>query len=164
MIIGNGTAGLNAAKAIRERDATGSVLIVSNEPYSTYNRPMLTKTLMSELDPAQLAVEDEKWYSDHNIYQVLGKSAVRIDTAQKEVELSDGTRLKYTKLIYAAGSECFIPPIGGSDRSGVVAIRRFDDAKKVGTLLGKCPQCRCDRRRLSLAWKPHGSCAAQNAT
>ncbi len=135
VIIGNGTAGLNAAKAIRERDATGSVLIVSNEPYSTYNRPMLTKTLMSELDPAQLAVEDEKWYSDHNIYQVLGKSAVRIDTAQKEVELSDGTRLKYTKLIYAAGSECFIPPIGGSDRSGVVAIRRFDDAKKVGTLL-----------------------------
>lgn len=135
VIIGNGTAGLNAAKSIRLRDKTGSILMISNESYSTYNRPMLTKSLMSQLDISQIAVEDEQWYKDNNIYQVLDNEAVKIDTKEKEIELSDGTRLKYTKLIYAAGSECFIPPIKGSDKNGVIAIRKFEDAKKVGQIL-----------------------------
>lgn len=135
VIVGNGTAGFNAAKAIRERDKTGSIVLISNEPYSTYNRPMLTKSMMAELDAVQIAVEEEQWYKAQNIYQVLGKEVVKLDTDKKEVELNDGARLKYTKLIYAAGSECFIPPIDGADQEGVVAIRRLNDAKKVGALL-----------------------------
>ncbi len=135
VIIGNGAAGLNAAKAIRQRDKTGSVLMISNEPYSTYNRPMLTKSIMSELSPEQIAVEEADWYEKNNIYQVLGKNVIRIDTKEKEVELDDHSRLKYTKLIYATGSECFIPPIQGADQEGVVAIRHFDDAVKTARLL-----------------------------
>ena len=41
VIIGNGAAGLNAAKEIRERDKTGSVIMISNEPYSTYNLSLI---------------------------------------------------------------------------------------------------------------------------
>ncbi len=140
VIIGNGTAGLNAAKAIRERDKTGSVLMISNEPYATYNRPMLTKSIMADLDPEQLAVENKEWYEKNRIFQVLGKTAVHIDTAEKEVVLDDGSRLKYTKLICATGSECFIPPIDGKDKEGVVAIRRLADVRKVETLLESTKQ------------------------
>ena len=43
VILGNGIAGLNAAKAIRERDKTGTVVMISNESCASYNRPMLTK-------------------------------------------------------------------------------------------------------------------------
>ena len=44
---------------------------------------------------------------------------IRIDTKEKEVELDDHSRLKYTKLIYATGSECFYSadPGRGSGRS-----------------------------------------------
>ena len=49
-IIGGGAAGLNAAKAIRERDKTGSIYMLSNEAYPAYNRPMLTKSLVAGLD------------------------------------------------------------------------------------------------------------------
>lgn len=135
VILGNGAAGLSAAKAIRERDKTGSVLMISNEPYSTYNRPMLTKSLIADLSAQQIAVEPDSWYEENRIYQMLGQEVVDIDTHQKEVILSDGTKCKYTKLIYALGSECFIPPIPGADKPQVVAIRRLADTEKIASLL-----------------------------
>lgn len=135
VILGNGTAGLSAAKAIRERDKKGSVVMVSNEPYSTYNRPMLTKSMVAELDAGEIAVEPESWYEENRVYQVLGKEVKAIHTDDKEVELADGTKMKYTKLIYALGSECFIPPIKGADKPEVVAIRRMSDIEKIESLL-----------------------------
>ena len=135
VILGNGAAGLSAAKAIREQDRTGSVLMISNEPYSTYNRPMLTKSLMSELTPQQIEVEKESWYEENRIYQVLGKEIHTIDTQNKEVVLEDGMKCRYSKLIYALGSECFIPPIPGSDKPEVIAIRRLKDTQKIAALL-----------------------------
>lgn len=135
VILGNGAAGLAAAKAIRQRDKTGSVLMISNEPYSTYNRPMLTKSLMAELSPQQIAVEDASWYEENRIYQLLGKEVTDVDTAAREVILSDGGKCKYTRLIYALGSECFIPPIPGADKPEVIAIRRLADTEKIAALL-----------------------------
>lgn len=135
LILGNGAAGYQAAKAIRDRDRTASVVMISDEPYRSYNRPMLTKSIMAELDKDQIAIQDEKWYEEQNIVQVLGKKVASVDTGEKEVSLEDGTRLKYTKLIYALGAECFIPPIPGSEKEAVVAIRRLEDTKKVAELL-----------------------------
>lgn len=137
VVLGNGAAGLSAAKAIRERDKTGSIVIASNEPYSTYNRPMLTKSMVAELDAEEIAVESASWYEENSIYQVLGKEAAVIHPEDKEVEFTDGTRLKYTKLIYALGSECFIPPIPGADKKEVVAIRRMTDIEKIEKMMSQ---------------------------
>ncbi len=131
VILGNGAAGLSAAKAIRERDLTGSIVMVSNEPYITYNRPMLTKSLAAGLRADEIAVENASWYEENKIYQLLGREVTAIHNAEKEVELSDGTKLQYTKLIYALGSECFVPPIPGWEKEGVVAIRRMSDIEKI---------------------------------
>lgn len=137
VILGNGAAGFSAAKAIRERDVTASVVMISNESYSTYNRPMLTKSMVAELDAAAIAVEPESWYEENRIIQVLGKQVVKIDIQAKEVSLDDGTKLMYTKLIYALGSECFIPPISGTDKPEVVAIRRMSDIEKIEKMMDK---------------------------
>lgn len=131
VILGNGAAGLSAAKAIRERDLTGSIVIISNEPYITYNRPMLTKSLAAGLCADEIAVEAASWYEENKIYQILGQDVTAIHNEQKEVELSDGIKLQYTKLIYALGSECFVPPIPGWDKEGVIAIRRMSDIEKI---------------------------------
>ena len=134
-IIGNGAAGLNAAKAIRERDKTGSIYMISNEEYPAYNRPMLTKSLVAGLDANQIAVQEESWYEENNICQILGKNVTSIDTQKKEIHTSDGAKFKYTKLIYALGSECFVPPIPGAEQPEVIAIRRLSDTQKVTSLL-----------------------------
>lgn len=137
VILGNGAAGLSAAKAIRERDKTGSVIMISNEAYPTYNRPMLTKSMVAELDAKEILVEPEAWYQENNIHLLLEKEVTGIHTDKKEITLSDGTALKYTKLIYALGSECFVPPIPGTDKPEVVAIRRMSDIEKIEAMLDR---------------------------
>ena len=71
---------------------------------------------------------------------MLGKKVASVDVNEKEVILESGEKVHFTRLIYALGSECFIPPIEGSSLPEVVAIRRLADG--------------CDRRRC--AWS--GSC------
>lgn len=116
VILGNGTAGWNAAAEIRKRNKTASILMISNEPYRTYNRPMLTKSIMADLDEEQIAVQNAGWYEEQNIQQVLDMEVVAIHPETKEIELEGGLKFVYTKLIYALGSECFIPPIAGAEK------------------------------------------------
>ncbi len=135
VILGNGAAGFNAAKAIRERDKTGAVIMISNEPYPAYNRPMLTKSIVAGLSADQIAIEGPDWYEQNKVYQMLGKNISEIDMKAKEVILDDGSKVHFTKLVYALGSECFIPPMEGSNLPEVVAIRRLSDVEKVEKLM-----------------------------
>ena len=135
VILGNGAAGFHAAKAIRERDKTGTVVMISDEPWQSYNRPMLTKSIMSGLSAEQIEIEPKSWYEENNIYQILGRKVQKIDVEGHKVLLDDGNSYHYTKLIYALGSECFIPPIAGTEKEGVYAIRRLSDTEKVAARL-----------------------------
>lgn len=135
VILGNGIAGLQAAVAIRERDKTGDIVMVSEEPYRTYHRPMLTKSIMAELDEEQIAVQDASWYEENHIQLVLGKEVTEIQPETHTVILEDGSQFLYTKLIYAAGARCFVPPINGAGKKGVVAIRGLKDVKEIETML-----------------------------
>lgn len=135
VILGSGAAGFYAASAIRESDKTGSIVMVSNEPYRPYNRPMLTKSLMADLTEEQIEIQNEKWFEEQNIRLVLGKEIEAIHTDAKEVVLEGGMKLTYTKLVYALGSESFIPPIPGHDKEGVAAIRRLEDTRKIEKML-----------------------------
>lgn len=135
VILGNGAAGFNAAKAIRERDKTGAVVMISNEPYPSYNRPMLTKSIVAGLTAEQIAIEGQAWYEENKVYQMLGRQVEKIDTQKQEVCLDDGSKVHFTRLIYALGSECFVPPMEGSALPEVVAIRRLADVEKVEGLM-----------------------------
>ena len=130
VILGNGCAGVSAAQAIRERDKTGRILLISNEG-PAYQRPMLTKAMLSGLTADQMALHPAGWYEAQNIVQILERQVVAVDAQAKQVELDGGFKLPYTKLIFALGSESFIPPISGHDKQGVVAIRRLGDVEKV---------------------------------
>lgn len=137
VILGNGAAGYYAAKEIRERDKTGTVVLISNEPCLSYNRPMLTKAIVAGLDAEQIAISGREWYEENNVYPMIGKEVTDVDMAQKEVVLDDGSRVHFTRLIYALGSECFVPPIPGNTLPEVSVIRRLSDTKKVEKLMAK---------------------------
>ena len=130
VILGNGCAGVNAAEAIRERDKTGRILLISNEG-PAYQRPMLTKAMLSGLTEEQISLHPAGWYEARKIVSILGRQVISVDAGKKEVVLDGGFRLPYTKLIFALGSECFIPPIPGHEKEGVIAIRRISDVVKI---------------------------------
>lgn len=135
LVLGNGVAGFEAARAIRERNKTCQIELISEEHYLAYNRPMLTKGLLGTLDPKQIAIENAAWYSEHQIKETLGVKVTSIDRNQKVVTLDNGVKKSYDKLIYALGSTNFIPPMPGTTLPNVISIRNLEDVKTIRHLL-----------------------------
>lgn len=138
LILGGGIAALEAAKAIRERDQTGGITMISDEAYLPYNRPMLTKAMLSDLTDEQMLVEPASWYEENHISVVLETKVTAISPADKKVSVSGKAGsfdLIYDKLIYALGAYCFVPPFKGVENPKVLSIRTIDDVRKVHALL-----------------------------
>ena len=140
LIIGGGAAGYNAAKAIRERNKTCNIVILSQEDELPYNRPMLTKSLLSDFDCAKIAISPRDWYEKEGITLLTGVAAASVNPALKQVKTGDGAVLAYDKLIYAAGASCFRPPIPGMEFDNVIAIRSAKDAVRIIRLLPRVKQ------------------------
>lgn len=134
LVLGGGAAALEAARAIRERDRTGGITMISEEKYLPYNRPMLTKAMITDFDGSQLAVEKQEWYDSNHISVVLDTKVTSIDPAKKSVKCGD-LELVYDKLIYALGARCFVPPFKGADLPKVLTVRGIDDARKIRQML-----------------------------
>ena len=75
--------------------------MISNENVLSYNRPMLTKSMIAKFDANQLAIYNEDWYKENNITNILDKNVIDINTEEKIVTLEGDIKLKYDKCIYA---------------------------------------------------------------
>lgn len=132
LIVGGGIAGLSAAEAIRRRDDTGEIIMLTQENYLPINRPMLTKDLAAIAnDPDSLFVHNEDWYKERHITVYTGVAVTAIDTVGKTVATTAKYSLSYDKLIWAAGAECFVPPFKGKDKPGVITIRHLWDSAEL---------------------------------
>jgi NAD(P)H-nitrite reductase large subunit len=137
IIIGNGPAGTTASEEVRKRNPLANIEIISSEDCLGYNRPMLTKGVLANVEVPDFYIKDEGWFSKNNIKVTLNTSCVSIDPDNKIIELSNGESRKYDKLIIASGSSSFIPPIEGVDKKGVYAIRSLKDVKEIQATLPK---------------------------
>ncbi len=127
LIIGNGIAGLAAAREIRTNDKDGSIVMVSNEPTLTYYRVKLTEYISKDFIDEDLLVSKENWYEEKNVKVMLRKFVEYIDTTNNKIKLDDGQEIEYEKLLIATGSRPFIPPINGKYKEGVFALRTLKD-------------------------------------
>ena len=77
VIVGGGPAALSTARSYRDAGGEAAVDLVSAEPHLPYERPPLTKELLrGELEPAELALEDEPWFAAHAVTLRRGRAAV----------------------------------------------------------------------------------------
>ena len=136
LILGGGVAGVSAAEAIRKRDKTGAITILSAERELPINRPLLTKDLKGAIyQPETMIFHEQQWYDDLEIRMVLGCTATAIHPENKTVSADNGETYPYDKLIYALGGECFIPPFRGKDIPGVIAVRHLSDIEDLAGYL-----------------------------
>lgn len=134
-IIGGGAASVNAAEAIRARNSTAKIIILSEENKLVYNRPQLTKDFMGDYETSGFLLKAREWYVENDIDIRLGVKATKIDSEKKIITLADGSEVSYAKLILTTGASCFIPPIKGSVNENVVVIRNTKDVDKIKDLL-----------------------------
>lgn len=138
VIVGNGIAGLSAAKEIRNSDKESSITIISSEEYLTYYRVKLSHYISKIFDDNELLVNKESWYDENNIEVILNKIVEKIDLDNKQVKLDDGKVVDYDKLLLANGSRPFVPPIAGKFKEGVFALRTLKDLKYIKKYFSSC--------------------------
>ncbi len=132
LIIGGGIAAISAAEAIRLRDKTGNITMLTASETLPINRPLLSKNFHDlEKTPEVIIYHEQDWYDRRGISIIKGARVTEILPDEKQVICENGAGYGYDKLIYALGCECFIPPFKGRDLDGVVSVRHFSDVQKI---------------------------------
>lgn len=128
VIIGAGHAAGQAAASLRQEKYTGPITIIGDEAHLPYQRPPLSKAYLSgsqEVDRVYLRAE--KFYQEKEIDLKLSTRATAIDPDAKAVELEDGSKIDYDKLLISTGSRPRLLSIPGSDLGGIHYLRTIDD-------------------------------------
>ena len=130
LIIGNGIAGTTAAEHIRKQDDKGSITIVADEGLAFYNRMKLNELISGEMPEQKLMMKKDEWYREQRIDLKLKTRIEGAEPGEKVLITKDNKKLPYDRLLIAAGSHSFIPPMKGATRRG---FSRFVLSRMPGT-------------------------------
>ncbi len=128
IIIGNGVAGVTAARHIRELEQSCEIDIFTREPYHYYYRPRLPDVVAGEVERAAITVNPPEWYESRRINVHLSTPVASMDPLKREIFLEDRVRVSYDRLLLASGCDPFVPPVEGVGKDGVFTLRTVDDA------------------------------------
>ena len=127
VIVGNSAASLAALEAVRRVDTASPVTLVADEAIPAYSRVLLPYLVSGErLD---LSLRPADYAERMGVRMLLGRRAVGI--AADALELDDGTRLPFDRLLVATGSRGAVPDVEGIATPGVSALKRMADALRI---------------------------------
>lgn len=141
LLIGGGLASATAAKAIRQRDLRGSILLVTDEPELPYHRPPLSKEYLRGEIGAEgvygkggVYVHRRPWYAEQRIEVLRGVEARALDTRAQRVQLADGHACHYRTLLLATGGRARRLNVPGMDLPGVHVLRTLAESTTLRAL------------------------------
>jgi len=143
VIAGAGVAGVSAAEALRDASPDAETALISKERALPYYRLNLTRYLAGEVGEEALPIHPEGWYDEKGIRLLRGLEAKRISPDQHAVELSDGSKEPFDRLVITCGAHPFVPPIPGAAREGVTTLRTLADANALLDAVKPGVHCLC---------------------
>lgn len=129
IIIGNGVAGITAARNIRKR-SDHAILIISDETDYFFSRTALMYAYMGHLRPQDLKPYED-WFWTKNRIELLRARVVEVDFEGKTLRTSDGRTLLYDRLILATGSKPNKFGWPGQDLDGVQGLYHWQDLENM---------------------------------
>jgi NADPH-dependent 2,4-dienoyl-CoA reductase/sulfur reductase-like enzyme len=113
-------------------------VVVGDEPHRPYDRPPLSKEILSgKWEAARTALAGGE--QDHGARWRLGRRAVRLHAAERTVELDTGERVGFDGLLIATGARPRRLP-GTPALPGIHVLRTLDDALAIRTDLEGGPR------------------------
>jgi NAD(P)H-nitrite reductase large subunit len=134
VILGAGPAGIIAAETIRKHASADEIVVIGDEPERPYSRMAIPYLLIGNVDEAGTHLRHgASHYADLRITLKPGR-AKGVDVANRQVELEDGSRESFERLLIATGSSPATPPIPGVDGPGVHSCWTLADASAIMAL------------------------------
>ena len=125
IIIGNGIAGVTAARHIRKQ-SNKKITIISKESDYFFSRTALMYVYMGHMKFEHTQPYENNFWKDNDIQ--LKKGVVKqVDAKAKVVELEDGNKMVFDKLLIASGSKSNMFDWPGQDLKGVTGLYSKQD-------------------------------------
>jgi len=132
VIVGASLAGATAAATLREEGFDGDVQLIGAEAQLPYIRPPLSKGyLRSQERFEDQLVKPAAYYQEHQIELRRGVRVTAVDAKQKVVELEDGERVAYDRLLLATGGRNRTLAVPGAALEGVFQLRTVEDCDRI---------------------------------
>lgn len=130
IIIGAGHAAVRAALAVREAHYEGSLTMIADEGTELpYERPPLSKwSDMSDVVTKPIVPLEQ--LVGANVERIAGK-VTNVDKNTKQVQLSDGTTHRYSKLLLATGASARQLPDALAGHAPIHYLRDTSDAAEI---------------------------------
>ncbi|MEQ8628376.1 FAD-dependent oxidoreductase [Ekhidna sp.] len=125
IIIGNGIAGITAARHIR-KNSNDQVTVISGETDHFFSRTALMYIYMGHMT-YENTKPYEDWFWKKNRIELKRAWVTSIDSDQKQVNFDGGEVMKYDKLILATGSQSNKFGWPGQDLNGVQGLYSYQD-------------------------------------
>ena len=105
VIIGAGECGARTALALRDQGFAGAITLLGSEAHLPYERPPLSKDVLTGADsPVLREIASREQFETSGITFLPSSNALEIDCKGKQVRLSDGQALGFSKLLLATGA------------------------------------------------------------
>ncbi|MDY6462555.1 NAD(P)/FAD-dependent oxidoreductase [Acinetobacter faecalis] len=132
VIVGAGQAAGWAVHTLRTQGYDGEIHVVSNEDSVFYERPPLSKQVLSkEATVESLNLFTAEQLDEFSVIWHKPDLAVNIDKFAKTVQLKSGKTLSYDKLLIATGSRARIPVAQWSELKNVYTMRDIQDCQNL---------------------------------
>jgi len=127
VVVGASLAGLRAAEELRHEHHQGPVIVIGDESHAPYDRPPLSKQLLSgKWDVERIHHHTPDAMDALGIEFRLGQRASALDLAGRQVHLAHGDRVDFDGLVIATGAAArTLPGTGSFPR--VWTLRTLDD-------------------------------------
>ena len=130
VIVGGGLAGAMAGVVLRDEGFSGRVVLIGGEDHPPYERPPLSKEYLRGEVPVENAYVRPPTFYDETSRLGLAP-APHCRASERVVDLEDGERVPYDKLLIATGARNRPLPVAGVDLEGVFDLRTIEDADRI---------------------------------
>ncbi|WP_233257282.1 NAD(P)/FAD-dependent oxidoreductase [Promicromonospora sp. AC04] len=131
LVVGASAAGLSTAEALRRQGYRGRLTILGAEEHLPYDRPPLSKQVLSGVwEPQQAQLRPRAALDALDAELILGDPAVGLDVAARTVRTASGRSLRADAVVIATGLRARTLP-GQDGLAGVHTLRGLDDAQSL---------------------------------
>ena len=128
LIVGASHAALSALHAIRLHDTEQDVTLLTRDDSLPYSPTVLPYVVSGRSAPERVFLRDDDYFAKQKVNYLRGAKVRKVNAGENAVELADGSKIGFDKLLLATGAAPMLPTIPGLAEMKFHVLRTLEDA------------------------------------